>query len=258
MAEFASWESYRRFSLAVIRKTRYVFDKETEDFLATIVATCDSRIVGVPKGTKFWRAQLHEPNQKIWEVEEPFGEERMKPLSNCKEGRINPKNIPCLYVALDEKTAMSEVRPWIGAVGTLAEFETKKDLDLVHCVGEPSSDPPFWFAKEPPPVERERYIWRTLNAAFSEPITPTDSTADYAPTQVLAEVFKHKGYDGIMYGSSVNKTGTNVALFDPGAAKFNYGKLFQTTEVLYVCDSNYLRRRRKKRRAARFARKTKA
>jgi hypothetical protein len=181
MAEFASWQSYRRFSLAVIRRSRYVFDKETEDFLTTILATCGSRIFGVPKGTKFWRAQLHEPNQKIWEVKEPFGAERMKPLSNCKEGRINPKNIPCLYLALEEKTAMSEVRPWIGAVGTLAEFETEKDFDLVHCAGAISTGNPPWFAhlpKEPPPAEREQYIWSTLNAAFSEPITPTDSTAD--------------------------------------------------------------------------------
>jgi RES domain-containing protein len=258
MAEFASWESYRRFSLAVIRKTRYVFDKETEAFLTTIVATCESRIFPVPKGTKFWRAQLHEPNQKLWEVNEPFGAKRMKPLANCKEGRINPKNIPCLYVALDEKTAMSEARPWIGAVGTLAEFETERDLDLVHCVGKPLSDPPVFFAKEPPPAEREPYIWSTLNAAFSEPITPTDSTADYAPTQVLAEVFKHAGYDGIMYGSSVDERGTNVALFDLEAARFNYGKLFQTNKVLYEFDSNYLQRRKRKRRAIVLAREAKA
>jgi RES domain-containing protein len=246
MAEFASWKSYQRFSLAVIRATRYLFDKETEDFLATIVATSESRIFGVPKGTELWRAQLHEPNQKMWEVKEPFGAERMKPLSNCKEGRINPKNIPCLYLALEEKTAMSEVRPWIGAVGTLAEFVTERDLNLVHCVGKLSTDPPPWFThlpKEPTRDERERFVWRTLNAAFSEPITPTDSTADYAPTQVLAEVFKHAGHDGIMYASSVGP-GTNVVLFDLEAGRVIHRKLFQTIKLSYEFDSDYLRRRK--------------
>ena len=217
------------FSLAVIRETRYVFDKETEDFLATIVATMESRIVGVPKGEKFWRAQLHEPNQKIWEVKEPFGAQRMKPLSTCKEGRINPKNIPCLYLAMDEKTAMSEVRPWIGAVGTLAEFVTEKELNLVHCVGKLSSGAPPWFAhlpKEPPPAE----------------------------SQVLAEVFKHAGYGGIMYGSSVGP-GTNVALFDLDAARVIHRKLFQTTKLCCEFDSNYLRRRKHHKRHKRKAKK---
>jgi RES domain-containing protein len=206
------------------------------------------RIFGVPKGEKFWRAQLHEPNQKIWEVKEPFSAERMKPLSTCKEGRINPKNIPCLYLAMDEETAMSEVRPWIGAIGTLAEFVTEKELNLIHCAGTISTGTPLWFAhlpKEPPPAERERYIWTTLNAAFSEPISPTDSTADYAPTQVLAEVFKDAGYDGIMYGSSVG-AGTNVALFDLEAARVIHRKLFQTTKLSYEFDSDYLRRRQRR------------
>jgi hypothetical protein len=56
-----------------------------------------------------------------------------------------------------------------------------------------------------------------------------------------------------MYGSSVDDKGTNVALFDLDAARFIYGKLFQTTKVLYEFDSNYLRRRRKRRRAKRMA-----
>lgn len=41
----------------------------------------------------------------------------MKPLSNsASEGRANPKGIPYLYVATDKETAMSEVRPSLGAI----------------------------------------------------------------------------------------------------------------------------------------------
>jgi hypothetical protein len=37
------------------------------------------------------------PNKRVWNSA-PFGAKRMKPLPN---GRINPKGIPCLYVATD-------------------------------------------------------------------------------------------------------------------------------------------------------------
>src|ERR1022692_4380812 len=36
----------------------------------------------------------------------------------------------------------------------------------------------------------------------------------YAPTQILAEAFRQRWYDGIIYDSGLNKDGKNVALFN--------------------------------------------
>ena len=85
----------------------------------------------------------------------------MKPLSNCREGRLNPKNIPCLYLATDPDTAMREVRPWIGAIGTLAAFSVVRELDLVICAEKISTSVPLqWLTGvEPSPEERERHVW---------------------------------------------------------------------------------------------------
>lgn len=235
MDVFDSWTSFRSFQFEVMLKNRYVFTKQTNAFLRTIVITSESRHTGVPKGQKLWRAQLHEPNQKAWEVKEPFTAERMKPLSSCKEGRINPKNIPCLYLANDDSTAMSEVRPWVGAIGTIAEFLLLRDLTLVDCSEKISTSASLkWLAGvEPPPEDRERFIWGQVNASFSEPTTSTDTTAHYAPTQILAEMFRHAKLDGIIYNSSVAH-GKNVALFNLADAEVGDRSLFHTKDLVYT------------------------
>lgn len=45
-----------------------------------------------------------------------YSPDRMTPRRNiASEGRANPKGLPCLYLATDKETAMSEVRPWINS-----------------------------------------------------------------------------------------------------------------------------------------------
>ena len=74
------------------------------------------------------------------------------------------------------------------------------------------------FPEEPSADEREQRVWADINSAFSEPVDSTDSTAEYAPTQILGEAFRSALFDGIMYKSSLGKSGINVALFDLSAA----------------------------------------
>jgi hypothetical protein len=49
-------------------------------------------------------------------------------------------------------------------------------------------------------------------------MTRSDDQADYAPTQILAELFKKAGADGVVYKSNFGEDGFNIALFDPEAA----------------------------------------
>ena len=69
-----------------------------------------------PVGDIITRAQIGMLKQDVFEPSDgrkPFESQRMKPKTDAaKEGLVNPKGIPCLYVATDETTAISEVRPW--------------------------------------------------------------------------------------------------------------------------------------------------
>jgi hypothetical protein len=116
-----------------------MFEPHVQEFLSTVLATIvEDRIAIIEPGRVFARAQLRfewrslEPdNPDIDEqIEDAYCIERMKPLrDSAREGRINAKGIPCLYLSDDENTAMAETRPWIGLFASLAQFKTLRSFD---------------------------------------------------------------------------------------------------------------------------------
>lgn len=139
------------------------------------------------------------------------------------------------------------MKPTIGSYLTLAEFVTVNELRIVDFAserieiadanGNPTDD------------EMETMVWEDINDAFAEPVTNTDDVADYAPTQILGELFKCAGYDGIRYKSKNSEfeslqplgsqergdeidaanpsPGVNVALFKIADAEFTTSRLYR-------------------------------
>ena len=241
MAEFESPEDFKAFSQCVRFRTRHLLDAASLRFLATLIETCEKRKRTMEKGRSLWRAQLGH----AWEVEEvevsidggvakrpiaaPFGRERMIPLlDRASEGRVNPKGIPCLYLSTEMRTAMTEVRPWVGSFVSVANFRVLKDLMLVDC----SSDVRRGWSVfgDYSPEEREKMVWEDINDEFSKPVLPSDNLADYVPTQVLAEAFRNSGYDGVIYQSKLGK-GQNIALFGLSNAELVCCHLYRAESV---------------------------
>jgi hypothetical protein len=167
------------------------------------------------------------------EIPAPFPPERMKPLAHsAREGRVNPKGIPCLYLATDKDTAMAEVRPWLGLYVSVGQFRTLKELMIVDCSVSHASLQD-WYFEEPNPKDREKAVWAALDRAFSEPVNADDSIAEYAPTQVVAEVFRADGCDGVLYKSLLGK-GLNIALFDAGAADLVNCFLYEPKAIAFT------------------------
>jgi hypothetical protein len=73
------------------------------------------------------------------------------------------------------------------------------------------------YFNEPDAPERERAVWRDIDRAFSRPAAVGDDVASYVPTQIMTEIFREDGFDGVAYGSSLGP-GHNIALFDLDAA----------------------------------------
>lgn len=219
MAEFKTWQSYREFEWTIKRRHRYILPPDMQGLLDTVLATSWQRKRDVPKGRIYWRSQLGHDWEEIeqdgatFEVQCPLPPARMKPLkSMATEGRANPKGIPYLYLSTDKDTAMAEVRPWVGSYVSVGQFKTLKDLVLIDCSVEHKRGFVFYF-EEPSSEEKESAVWADIDRAFSGPVNPSDSVADYVPTQILAELFKNNGYDGIAYKSLLGP-GFNVVLFD--------------------------------------------
>jgi hypothetical protein len=153
----------------------------------------------------------------------------MIPFRDCAyEGRVNPKGIPCLYMATDTRTAMGEVRPWMDSYVSLSEFRMVQDRSVIDC----SLDQPTpLIDDDDDPNLFEGAVWGDIATAFSRPSARDETTADYEPTQILAELFKSAGLHGVVYKSMLGK-GRNIALFDLNAAELTNGTLYETKNVI--------------------------
>ena len=231
MITFKSWRSYRDFERAVKRKTRYLFDSDIKDFLGTVLETAKSRIEKLNAGAIYWRSQLGHDWEPSDDGPAPYHTERMKPLKeSATEGRANPKGIPYLYLSTDKNTAMAEVRPWIGSYISLAEFKLLKDVNIINCSTHKKW--PVFYSEEPGPNKRKLAVWQDIDEAFSRPVTTNENSVDYVPTQIIAELYKNNGFDGIAYRSSLGK-GHNIALFNLGAADLCNCTLFCVKEISF-------------------------
>jgi hypothetical protein len=68
---------------------------------------------------------------------------------------------------------------------------------------------------------------------MSRPLERDDDKTHYVPCQKLADFIRGSAYDGIRYPSALSPEGTNVVVFDPGAADVTGSKLAKITEVTF-------------------------
>lgn len=241
---FKNYSDYKEFSDITRHGNRYIQNEKVISFLNGILETSEERQVTLSKGHRLWRAQLgnvkrvgcdEEGNEYETDDPCPYPEKRMKPiLYSAPEGRANPKGIPYLYLATDEKTAMSEVRPWKGSSISVGVFEVIQDLNIVECADFsefPKQNNAFITTKGLTIDKRKKLkVWRDIDNAFSVPVNTSDQTSDYVPTQVIAEFFKSKGFDGIAHKSSLS-SGANVVLFNLKMADLIWCTLYEVTDI---------------------------
>lgn len=233
-----------QFSYSVRNKSRYILDGSAQSFLQGIKDTCKSRIEVIEPNSEMWRAQMGhdclpilQDGIHVDDIFAPYSEKRMRPLpDSASEGRANPKGIPCLYVASQKETAMSEIRPWLGSSISVARFTNSKELQVIDFSKQLNVKLPFYFS-EPDDAKRIEAVWTNIDKAFSQPVTNSDQKSDYAPTQIIAELIKSLGYDGIAYRSSLGR-GHNLALFDLHSVIFKESSLFRVNDVQFSFESN--------------------
>ena len=231
---FSGPDDFWLFEKEVTSQSRYIRSSQASAFLDAAVSTSRQRLRTIDSGSIFWRAQIgHRWTDNAAagkRIPLPHPEARMKPWDDrAVEGRLNPKGIPCLYFATNREAAMSEVRPGIGSILSVARFKTLRDLILIDCslFTEPFRSDGTVLA----PDQVERAVWSHIDYAFSRPVIRSENTAGYAATQVLAEAFKTEGHDGVIYRTAFSEEGHNIALFDLSCADFIDASLFKVSKV---------------------------
>ena len=69
-----------------------------------------------------------------------------------------------------------------------------------------------------------------LGDELTRPVVPQSAAIDYTPSQYLCEFIKKRGYEGVIYRSSVSD-GMNLALFDPALAQSGNVAQYRVTRV---------------------------
>ena len=242
--EFASWRSYWAYAKEVRRGRRYVWSNEVQAFLEAVRQTAEKRAFRIQKDHPFFRAQVGWQHE-VKELEDgtlngplAFCPARMKPVADCATGgRANAAGITVLYLALDPETAIAEARPWIGSQVSVSQFRTTRELKGLNLTEEFGKHwmPAFSATEErclPVDAEgKEKSVWTDIDNAFSRPVSRTDESIEYVPTQILAELYRDEGYEAIAYRSLLGERGYNVVIFDPADADPVDGRPYEVKKI---------------------------
>lgn len=141
------------------------------------------------------------------------------PKRLATHGRANPPGIPYLYLGSIPETAAAEVRPHTGEIACVAEFSIEGPLRAVDLRNPRKLVSPFLLggARAIGQLRADIAFLERLGYELTRPVLPRGAAIDYIPSQYLCEFIKKKGYDGVVYRSSVSN-GMNLALFAPDRA----------------------------------------
>jgi hypothetical protein len=244
MTGFKTTDDFRKISDLLRRQHRFFPGEEASSFFSALSESVQRHELLLEAGSPLWRAQigfqLIEDRDELEEM--PFPPDRMKPpTGHTVEGRINPRGIPFLYLAQDKETAICEVRPWLEARVSLGEFRTSRKLKIVDFTKHKGKlggldillDLPVGRWENLTPDDIEQAVWADIELAFARPVGQQDEHIDYVPTQVIAELLRHRGFDGVRYRSAMNDGGYNIALFDLNAADMTVCRLFIIKKISY-------------------------
>lgn len=140
------------------------------------------------------------------------------PRRRSSNGRANPAGIPYLYLGSQPDTAVAEIRPHTGEFACVADF-TIPNIKAVDLRNPRKLVSPFLLtdASEIGQLRADLPFLERLGEELTRPVQPSGAAIDYIPSQYLCEFIKKKGFDGVVYRSSVSD-GINLALFNPSVA----------------------------------------
>lgn len=207
MKAFARWAEHLR------RVDRFHLPEDDEQLVERIVGySIKHRSIELSVGRTLYRVRAN----KIGLREAiPLSEMGAPPPHLARPGRMNPLGIPYLYVALEQTTAISEARPWVGALLSVASLLPQRTLRVVNLNYRDVKPPEMQVQKG----EEKEYLAFLLfiSQSLARPQNQNDELS-YIPTQYLAEKFKRQGLDGIIYLSVLREPGNNLVLFDVDSA----------------------------------------
>jgi len=173
---------------------------------------------GTPLTTLFRARVFQSRDRLVAALERPDLEVAPPPSVFAKAGRMNARGVPVFYGATDERIAMAEVRPPVGADVIVARFDLARSVRLLDVAGlgrvfvEGSIFDPTLAAQQ-----KRALFLQTLSTRITRPVMPDAEDFEYLVTQAMADYLADHpslDLDGILFKSVQSRTkGSNVVLF---------------------------------------------
>ncbi len=210
-----SWpysETWETLSGRIKHKRRF-FDDESRNKISEILGEKESDkakqlpVIELGPGKRvqhFYRSRRAESLEKAKQILGDLIQELGPvPSAQATAGRMNPSGISVFYGAISEKTAVAEVRPFVGSLVIVGQFYPSRPLRLLDLtrIGVGFAGSIF----DPGYADRASYLafLQDFHSLIARPIQPQDEPLEYIPTQAVAEyVANVLHFDGILYGSA--------------------------------------------------------
>ena len=212
---FHAWESFKHMIKHYCRFFEPQGFSLREDYLGRMDPYIYDFITDIPRGTVFYRARKTEKSLLPIERIEPYSQMGPPPAVIAKTNRMSPAGIPYLYLASDQETTLKECRIGSEEEAIVSEFISNDELQVLDLstnrffASDSIFDPDYdhdstWMYS----------FWKSFVKEISEPVSEDkeDHSYEYAATQLVAEYYRIKGYDGICFKSSVGP-GKNYVFF---------------------------------------------
>lgn len=212
---FHAWESFKY----MIKHYSRFFDPQDfnlrGDYLECMDPYIFDFITDISSGTRFYRARKADKSLLPIDKIEPYSQMGPPPAVCAKTNRMSPAGIPYLYLGSDIATTLRECRINPGEEAIVAEFVSIEQLQILDV-----SSNRFFSRKsifDPEYDHNDTWInsfWDGFVKEISAPVSDDkdDHSYEYAATQLVAEYYKIKGYDGICFKSSLG-SGENYVFF---------------------------------------------
>jgi len=220
----SGWEE---FKLELQHENRF-FPKKAID-TEQIKELIDYLLLENKNNPKFiYRARKNRENKEysITEMGKP-------PIEKASDGRANPKGISYFYGASDEKTAIAETRPYKSEIISVCKFRFKGQIKLVDLRSPLLSISPFEMDDDGLVMLHNEHMpfLKHLSLSLSIPVLPYNKDLEYLPTQYLCELIKNKGFDGIVFKSSLG-AGDNYVIFHDDVLVGKKVEYYRNDEIL--------------------------
>jgi len=256
MFTYKDWEDFCNY---LIYTNRYVLDDKRKAIVDEITKLAKQGEDIIKKDTIFWRARINFNKFKFENNDVAllhYTQEEMlnTPSEVVGSGRANPPGISYLYLAENIETAIAEVKPYLGARIDLISLRLKKDIKIINFQKPVRLSTVSLLSLSKEEIEKINNIWFGMQLSFSVPLPPDDELG-YIPTQYIAELFKNKGYEGIVYESVQRKDNYNLVLFNRSNVEPARRDERSIYEIEYIDNVAYARKKVEEG-AARFKRVT--